>query len=214
MVQTPPGPNEPPFDASPRVRRLAVLTFVATTLASYAGTALLPYLLVERPVLLLVLAPVGRHVALTAPVLPLLLLLAVVVLRRLVSLTAAWALGAIYGGAAVEWIEGRSARAGAFARSAEQLFARWGTPLLLVAPTHLLAVLAGAAGNRMPTVLGLATLGEIGWTLAAYHFGQAISNLTRPLLALLAEHLLVATLVTLGLVLAYHAFGRLRRGAH
>lgn len=196
------------------MRRLAVSTFVATTLASYVGTALSPYLLVEHPVLLLVLAPVGRHVALSAPLLPLPVLIAVVVLRRLVSLAAAWALGAIYGEAAVEWIEGRSARAGAFARSIEQLFARWGAPLLLFAPTHLLALLAGAAGTRMLAVLGLATAGELGWTLAAYYFGHAISDLTRPLLALLAEHLLVATLVSVGLVVLYHAVGRLRRRAH
>jgi membrane protein DedA with SNARE-associated domain len=196
--------------ASRLIRRLALLTFFATTLASYVGSAFSPYLLVESPLLLLVLAPMGRHVALAAPFVPLLALLAVVLLRRLVALTASWALGRIYGPGAVEWIEARSARGGAVARHTEQLFARWGTPLLFVAPTNLVCALAGAAGVRPAVVFGLAAAGELAWTLALYRFGTAISEWTGPLVAFLGEHMLVATLITIGLALLYYWFGRRR----
>jgi hypothetical protein len=191
---------------------LALATVVVTTIASYVGSALAPYLLLEHPLVLLLLSPVGRHVALAAPRVALLPLVAVVVVRRVVSLAAAWALGAIYGSSAVSWLDSRSPRSGAVVRLGERLFGRWGTPLLLVLPTHLLCALAGASGTRPVTMLVLVTLGEIAWTIAAHRLGGAISGWTGPLVSFVSDHLLATTLVSAAVIAIWLWVSHQRRG--
>ena len=81
--------------------------------ANLLGTAFSPYLLVHHPLILILLAPVGRHVALAAPSVPLIPMLVVGTLRRVVGLGATYGIGAIYGDAAVAWAEKRYPRFGA-----------------------------------------------------------------------------------------------------
>jgi hypothetical protein len=98
---------------------LAVLT-----LASLLGTALSPYLLVERPLVLVALAPEARHVALAAAAVDALPLIAVGTSRRVLMALASYGLGILYGASAITWVEQRYPRLARLVRFLERLFAR------------------------------------------------------------------------------------------
>jgi membrane protein DedA with SNARE-associated domain len=157
------------------------------------------------------MTPVGRHVALAAPSVALAPMLVVCTLRRVVGLAATYGVGRLYGDAAVAWTEQRYPRFGAWIRFVERLFVRWGVALVVVAPSHSIAVLAGAGGTRAGIFFVLAAIGELGWVLCTYYFGELISDWTEPAIGFLSRHLLASTLVVLGLVAAQQIFSR-RRG--
>src|SRR4249920_2502176 len=74
------------------------------TVASLVGTAFSPLLLVKAPLLLVMLSPDGRHVALVAGRVDPWLLMAVTVVRRALYSIGVYGLGAAYGDLAVDWI--------------------------------------------------------------------------------------------------------------
>jgi membrane protein DedA with SNARE-associated domain len=178
------------------------------TLTGIAGTAFSPYLLVEHPVILVLLSPVGRHVVLAAATVDPILLISVTVFRRLLTSLGSYGLGLIYGDAAVEWVETRHPRLGAFIRFLERLFARWGAPLLVVLPEPTVSVFAGAAGSRLLIFLGSVGLGHVIWVTATYYIGEWISGWTRLLIDFLSEHRVESTAVCVLLVIGYQILAR------
>jgi membrane protein DedA with SNARE-associated domain len=206
------GRPAPLFDAPPRARRAIVGLFGLLALASVVGTALSPYLLVRQPWLLILLAPEGRHLALAAAQLPAPPLIALGCVRRVVGLLASFGIGALYGDAAVRWAEQRYPRLARLIGFLERAFARLGAPLLVAAPLHALAVLAGAAGSRFGTFVPAVTAGQVIWVTVYVFFGDAISGWTAPLIELLSENLVESTLVCVALVVLYQLASRLGSG--
>lgn len=202
-----------PSPAPARVR-YAVLGFVGLlSVISVIGVALSPYLLVEHPILLVAMSPVGRHVALVAAAADPTLLVVVTVVRRVIGEFASYGLGVLYGYAAVQWMEARSPRLGSFVRWVEVQFIRFGAPLLVVAPAHSLALVAGAARVPPLAVALYLTLGETLWVIGTTYFGGYIAGWTKLLIAFFSTYMLESTLVCVFLVLARAAWGWRKRRA-
>jgi membrane protein DedA with SNARE-associated domain len=181
------------------------------TFASLAGTALSPVLLVKAPLLLVALAPDGRHVALAAGRIEPLLLIGVSVARRTVYGVCVFGLGRAYGDLAVSWVEARARRLGRALRILERLFARLGAAILIAMPFLSLCVLAGAARTRLLVVLPALVLGHCLWAGTTVWLGARFANSSQMVLDFLAARLFESTLVCLALVLT-HQFLTRRKG--
>lgn len=200
-----------PSPTSPRVRYV-VLGFVGfLSVVSVIGVALSPYLLVAHPLLLVAMSPVGRHVALAAPAVDPTLLVVITVVRRVIGEFASYGLGVLYGYAAVQWMEARSPRLGSFVRWVESLFMRFGAPLLVIAPAHSLALVAGAARVRALAVAVYLTVGETLWVIGTTYFGGYIAGWTKQLTGFFSSYMLESTLICVALVLARVAWGWRKR---
>jgi membrane protein DedA with SNARE-associated domain len=190
-----------------RAAILALLTLV--TLASLIGTALSPYLLVKSPLLLVAISPAAHHVALAAATVDPLPLITVATLRRTLTSLAAFGLGALYGPAAVGWMEQRYPRLARLVRVLERLFARWGVLLLTIAPAPTVVVLAGAARSRFVLFLPAVVAGLALWTAVTYTLGDFFSRWTALLTDFLDVYLLESTLVCVALVTLQQGYVRL-----
>jgi membrane protein DedA with SNARE-associated domain len=193
-----------------RLARGAVGLIGVLTLTSLVGTALAPLLLVRSPLLLIGLSPDARHVALAVSRVAPWVLITVAVLRRALFSVGMFGLGASYGPAAVTWVEQRSPRFGKILRFLERVFARWGSPILVLVPFASVCLLAGAARTRFLAFLSATTLGHTLWVGSTYYLGTLLSDLTEPVLAFVSEHPLESTLVCIALVLLQQLVARRR----
>lgn len=193
-----------------RLVRACWTVLVVLTVASIAGTAFSPLLLVKAPLSLVVLAPDGRHVALVAGRVDPVLLTSVAVLRRSLYSIAVYGLGAAYGDLAVDWIEARMNRLGKALRALERLFARVGAVLLIVAPFLSVCVLAGASRTRLLVFLPALVVGHFLWAFTTIWLGTRFAAEAQAVADFFSERLLVSTLVCLALVVGYQFFTRKR----
>lgn len=186
--------------ASTKLQRAVFALLTALTLASLAGTALAPYLLVKSPLLLVAISAAAHHVALAAATVDPVPLVAVATLRRVLTGLGAYGLGYLYGSVALAWLERRYPRLAKLVAWVERLFARFGVLVLVVAPAPTVALLAGAARSRLPAFLLALTAGHLLWNTATYYLGDAFARWTDLLTASLGENLLESTLVCVALV--------------
>ncbi len=183
------------------------------TVASVVGSATSPLLLVKAPLLLVALAPDGRHVALVAGSSDPWLLVSLAVVRRALFSVAVFGLGAAYGEHAVNWIEARAHGLGKALRALERLFERVGAVLLIAAPFLSLCVLAGAARTRLTTFLPALLLGHCLWAAATVWLGQRVAAQSQMVTEFFAERLVESTLACVALVVAHQLLTRRRRKA-
>jgi membrane protein DedA with SNARE-associated domain len=181
------------------------------TVVSLVGTAFAPLLLVKAPLLLVVLAPDGRHLALVAGRVDPWLLMSVTVVRRTLYSVGVFGLGAAYGDVAVTWIEARARGLGKALRTLERVFARVGALLLLVLPFLSVCVLAGAARTRVRVFLPALMLGHSLWVFTTVWLGTRFAAQTQAVVDFFSERLFESTLVCLALVTAYQLITRRRR---
>ena len=184
---------------------------VVLTAGSVLGSATSPLLLVKAPLLLVALAPDGRHVALVAGTSDPLWLICLAVVRRTLFSVGVFGLGAAYGERAVHWIEARSRGLGKALRALERLFARVGAALLIVAPFLSLCILAGAARTRFLAFLPALVVGHSLWAGLTIWLGTRIAAHTQVVTEFFAERLVESTLVCVALVLAHQLFSFTRR---
>ncbi|HYQ02506.1 MAG TPA: hypothetical protein VER96_27730 [Polyangiaceae bacterium] len=184
---------------------LAVLT-----VASVVGTAFSPLLVVKTPLLLVMLSPDARHVALVAGRIDPVLLVSVTVLRRSLYSIGVYGLGAAYGDLAVNWIEARMSRLGKALRALERLFARVGALLLLALPFLSVCVLAGASRTRLLVFLPALLAGHFLWVFTTVWLGTRFAAEAQAVVDFFSERLLVSSLVCLVLVAGYQFFTRNR----
>lgn len=204
--------TSPPIVPARLVRATWALVGVLTV-ASVAGTATSPLLLVKAPLLLVALAPDGRHVALAAGRVNPILLLSVGVARQSLYGLGVYGLGAIYGDLAVRWVEVRARRLGRALRALERLFERVGAVLLLVLPLLAVCVLAGAARVRWMVVLPALVLGHCLWTGISFWLGTHFAEQTQSVVDFFTTRLLLSTLVCCLLVVGQQYWRRRRRAA-
>ncbi len=211
------APSEPsgPAEELPATTRAAILSFaVVLSVLGLTGTAFSPYLLVEHPLLLVALAPDGRHLVLVASQVDLLPLLAVGVPRRILAVLATFGFASLYGTKALQFAERRLRFLRRPIDFLTRALARVGAPLLVVFPTHGLAALSGATGMPWRRFLLAVSIGQPPFITAHYFFGEAISGITTRFIAFLAEHVVESTLVCCSVVLLQQLVVRLRkRGA-
>ena len=184
---------------------VAVLTVV-----SIVGTAFSPLLLVKAPLLLVALAPDGRHVVLVAGRVDPWLLTSVTVLRRALYSVGVFGLGAAYGDLAVNWIEARAQRLGKALRALERLFSKIGAVLLLALPFLSVCVLAGAARTRVRTFLPALLVGHFLWVFTTIWLGTRFAVQVQAVVDFFSERLLESTLVCVVLMAVYQLIKRRR----
>jgi membrane protein DedA with SNARE-associated domain len=200
-----------PVGIPARLVRASWTVLGVLTVASLVGTAFAPLLLVKAPLLLVVLAPDGRHVALVAGRVDPWLLVGVTVVRRTFYSVGVFGLGAAYGDLAVNWIETRARSLGKALRTLERVFARVGAVLLLALPFLSVCVLAGAARTRVRVFLPALVVGHTIWSSTTIWLGTRFAAQTQAVVDFFAERLLQTTLVCVVLVAGYQWFTRRRQ---
>jgi len=201
------------LDIPARVVRASWAILGVLTAASVLGTVLSPLLLVKAPLLLVALAPDGRHVALAAGRVGPLLLLSVTVVRRALFSIGVYGLGAAYGDLAVTWIEARARRLGKALRALERVFARVGAVLLLALPFLTVCILAGAARTRLVVFLPTLFVGHCIWVICAVWLGTRFAVEAQSVVDFFAERLFESTAVCVALMAAYQLITRRGRRA-
>lgn len=200
-----------PPPLSPALRRLAVAWVSVHTAIALTGTALSPYLAVNHPLLLVLMAPDLQFVLLAAPQLDPALLLAAGTARRATVQVAMYAIGALWGFIAIRWAGRRSPRAARLIGWMESLFGRLGLPLLVVVPAYAMGVLAGASRTPFWAFLAATTVGQLLATWLTAFAGDQLGEWIQRVLAWLGEHVLAATVVAVLLVLAQQLYSRRSR---
>jgi len=193
-----------------RLVRASWTVLAVLTVASVIGTAFSPLLVVKAPLMLVVLAPDGRHVALVAGRIDPVLLTSVTVLRRALYSVGVFGLGAAHGDLAVAWIEARARRLGKALRALERLFARVGALLLLALPFLSVCVLAGASRTRLLVFLPAVIAGHTIWCFTTVWLGTRFAGATQAVVDFFSERLFESTLVCVALVAAYQFITRKR----
>jgi membrane protein DedA with SNARE-associated domain len=179
--------------------------------AGVASTALLPYLLVEHPLVLLALSSDGRNVVLTAGQVSLTTMLVVGGVRRAVGMLSTFWIGALYGQTFVRWVERKAPRFAPFFRFLERVFLRLGTPLLVVLPMYTVSALAGATRTPLRRFIVPMCLGQVGYVAVAYTLGGVLSEWTDQLVSFFREHLVESTLAFVAVVVLQQLFALRRR---
>jgi membrane protein DedA with SNARE-associated domain len=192
-----------PIGIPARLVRASWALLAVLTVASIVGTAVSPLLLVKAPLLLVLLSPDGRHVALVAGRVDPVLLMAVTVVRRSLYSVGVYGLGAAYGDLAVAWIEARVRRLGKALRALERLFARVGAVLLLALPFLSVCVLAGAARTRVVVFLPALVVGHFLWVFTTVWLGTRYAAEAQAVVDFFSERLFESTLVCIALMAGY-----------
>lgn|GEM_PF-6724557 len=190
---------------------LGIIALLAT--GNGIGWALTPYLLVNHPLLLVVLAPELALLVLIGAQVGLAPMLLVGVPRRLLGLGAAYLVGRGYGAPALVQISAKTPRAKPLLKGIERALRRVGAPLLFFFPSSALTLVAGTLGlGARPTFVS-STLGSTVLLLLLHHAGEAVTEWVDALKGLLATHIVGATAVSVVVALLY-AWGHRRRGSH
>jgi membrane protein DedA with SNARE-associated domain len=184
-------------------RRLAflVVPMVAVSVASYAGDALSPTLLVDAPLLLEALVPRNRVLVLVAPQLDFWPFFVVGLVRLALTDPLFYLFGRWYGDEAIEWTERRMRAPGAV-RTLERWFRRAAYPIVAIAPNNLVCVLAGASGM---SVLGF-VIANLGGTalrmILIFWLGDVFSDPLLDVVDFIGRYRWYFTALTVVLVLA------------
>jgi membrane protein DedA with SNARE-associated domain len=183
-------------------RRVGMLVapILALTGLSMLGEALAPSLLVSRPLLLIGLSPLVRHLVLAAPSLDLGPYLVVGVVRLFIGDPLMYLLGRDYGDQAIEMAAGQAGSAGRVFRTVDRLFRRASWPLVLIWPGPLVCALAGAA--RMPLVpfVSLNLVGTLAMLGLARWSGGQMPDTIKLITAFFERHPYSATIASTSIV--------------
>lgn len=123
-----------------------------------------PSLVTDHPLLLLAMSAKNRFLLLTAPQLGALAFFTVGFARLLLTDPLTYLLGRQYGEQALSWIERKTSTAKpgrSYIRGAERLFERAAPLVILIAPSALWCMLAGAARMRVLTFITCNVVGTI-----------------------------------------------------
>jgi len=168
----------------------------ALLVAWIAGIAFAPALLTYSPLLLVALAPEGRHLLLAAPLVDPILFVVVVTVRLLAADPFLYLFGARYGDEGVRWMERRSGSVGRFARWLERLFARWWGPIVFLSSGPIVCVLAGASKVRFVPFMVVNVAGSLATAALYMFFADALSEWTGIIRDFVAREVVAFTVVS------------------
>jgi membrane protein DedA with SNARE-associated domain len=135
-----------------------VVLAVVGTVADIIG----PGLITERPLLQMFMNPRNRYLLLASPQVDTVPFLVVGFVRLVLTDPLFYLLGVQYGDAALRWAERKLDDDTGFIRTAERFFARFGSVIILIAPSGYLCLLAGATGMRPRRFATLNIIGTVG----------------------------------------------------
>jgi membrane protein DedA with SNARE-associated domain len=204
--------SEPP-DARRRLLLWCVVPLSIMSIGSLIGTAFMPYLLARRPLVLVALSPLFRHLVLAAPRVDAAAFFAVAVPRHFLPDPFVYLLGREYGHLAFEWAGGNATRSGKLVRTMERAFAKVGPFALLVSPDVIVSTLAGAAKVPIPLFVVFNIAGTFGTVFVARWFGDAFGEGIAKVVRFFEANLVTVTLVSFLLVIAFNWYSRRRTPA-
>lgn len=184
---------------------------VALVVASYVGDALAPTLVTEQPWLLILLNARIRYLVLTVNQLDPLTFYGIGFFRNVLSDPLFYLLGFWYGTAAVRWMEQRTRSVGQMLGGLERIFARWGAPLVFIAPNNPVCLLAGAAGMRPVVFVALNVSGTIARLIGIAIFGEAFEAPIEWVLDVITRFRIPLLLLSIGAV-AFTVWNESRKG--
>ncbi|HSH23327.1 MAG TPA: hypothetical protein VK975_04610 [Acidimicrobiales bacterium] len=149
---------------------------VVLTVVGMVADVIGPGLISERPLLQMFLNPRSRYLVLASPQVDAVPFFTVGFLRLVLTDPLFYLLGVQYGEAALRWAETKVGDDGGFIRGAERFFARFGSIIILLAPSGYLCLLAGAAGMRPRRFITLNVVGTVGRLLALRLLGEAFEE--------------------------------------
>jgi membrane protein DedA with SNARE-associated domain len=197
----------------PRKGHLALLiTPIAVMVAmGYVADALWPTLVEEHPLWLLGLSARNRYAVLVVNRVDLWAYYLLGTFRLLLPDPFFFALGWMYGPAALRWMEQRTPTVGSQMRRLEGYFGTWGYPLVVVIPNNYVCLIAGAARMSIPVFAALNVVGTVGRLLMLQVVGDIFSDPIDTLLGWISDYRIPLLVVSVAVV-AVMAGGELRRG--
>ncbi len=179
---------------------LLLVPIVALTIAGYTADALWPSLVESDPLLLMLLSAKNRYLVLVVNHVDIWWYYVVGTIRLLLPDPFFFALGWLYGDAALHWMERRTPTVGRLMRTLERWFGRWGAPLVVLLPNSYVSTIAGAA--RMPPVrfAVLNVIGTIGRLVMIAVIGDVFAGPIDSLLDLVARWRVQLLVITISLV--------------
>lgn len=192
--------REQPLRRRRRELGLLLAPVVLYMMAMGVGVALAPVLLERQPVLLFLLAPLGRHLLLVSPALDSMTFVLVGVIGYFLVDPFMYIVGRRYGDASLVWIERRSGMMGRGARWLERLFRRAALPVLFVWPGPLVNLLAGASVMRVPLWLVVNLAGTLTSVLIARWFGEALGPPIQVVRQFVEDHVVALTALSIAAV--------------
>jgi membrane protein DedA with SNARE-associated domain len=179
--------------------------FAIAVAAGLVADSIWPRLVNDHPLVLIGLSAKNRYLLLGAPQIGMAAFFVVGFLRLVVVDPFTFILGRQHGDAALVWIEnrtGNSADDRSFVRKAERMFARAAPLVIVIAPSALWCVLAGASRMKVSLFVTCNLLGTFGRLLL---FWIAAGRLREPLEDVLAaierfQAPILAATITLGVI--------------
>ena len=173
-----------------------------------------PTLVNDHPLLLLAMSAKNRFLLLTAPQLGMLAFFIVGFVRLLLTDPLTYLLGREYGEQALVWIERKTSTAKpgrSYIRGAERLFARAAPLVILVAPSALWCMLAGAARMRLVTFITCNVVGTIARLTLFWFAADALRAPLESLLETIEQFQMPLIAVTVGIGVLQTVRSRRRR---
>lgn len=192
-------------------RRAIQALIVGTFVVSTAGTAMLPYLLVEQPVALLLSSADMRNIVLLAPRLGPEVLIPLAVLRRVIAMLSTYGFGLLYGRAVLEAAAKRFALAHRLLAWFETVFVKYTVLSLLLWPSYICNTVAGVTKTPLRRFVPWMALGQLGFVLFSLVLGSAATRWTEALTTWLRAHVIEMTALTVALVAAQQLVSHVRR---
>jgi len=171
-----PNPSDAELLRQRRRLKLLLAPVIVLFVLRAIGVALAPALLERAPILLFLMAPLGRHLVLISPDLDLPSFIAVGMIGYFLVDPFTYLLGREYGQAAVDWVEQRSGVAGRWVRWVDRLFRRAAPVVLFITPGPFVNLLAGVAKMRVPIWLALNLAGTFMAVMVVRYFGAVLET--------------------------------------
>jgi membrane protein DedA with SNARE-associated domain len=182
---------------------------VLSLVAGWAGDLLFAQLVDNHPLLLILLTPRNRNLALTTNELDALSFYLGGGLRLLFSDPFYFLLGLWYGERAIQWTERRSRSYGPFVRDGERWFRKLAYPLVFLAPNNIICLLAGATGMAPLTFLALNVSGTAARLVAIRALGATFESPLSRIVDFIAEYR-TPILILSAVLVAWTVFGEFR----
>lgn len=206
---------DPPVTAhrGPRKGHLALLIAPIAVMVAmgYVADALWPTLVEEHPLWLLGLSARNRYAVLVVNRVDLWAYYLLGTFRLLLPDPFFFALGWLYGPAALRWMEQRTPTVGSQMRRLEGAFGKWGYPLVVIIPNNYVCLIAGAAGMSIPIFVVLNVIGTVGRLLLLQVIGDVFSGPIDTLLGWISDYRIPLMVISIVVVMIM-AGGELRRG--
>jgi membrane protein DedA with SNARE-associated domain len=193
-----------PTEAERRRERRRLQLLVGPIVLLFAlraiGVAFAPALLERAPVVLLLMAPLSRHLVLVSPVLDSVPFVLLGMLGYFSLDPFTYMLGRAYGQDAVSWIERRSGVAAGWVRWVDRLFRRAAPIVLFVSPGPFVNLLAGASKMRVSLWLPLNLGGTFVAVMITRYFSEALAETIAAIRAFIEANVAALTVISVAIV--------------